>query len=513
MKSDNKNQITIANEQVLSKAGYLFYPDDKYWQLNKNTTVHVSAVCCLLENSMAKSYVKVLTYYASNLSAGYTTNINTVFLHILRTTGASTITDSVLINYRAKLTKSTEWYLITVRAFLRRWHDLGYEGISDDVIDLLDGWTIRNNITGDVIKRLDPVRGPLSDIELQAFNEGAVQAYERDAISLTDLALGLVTSNTGRRPIQISHLRLKDVLNGSNTKGEPIYLLNIPRAKQRATKFRGQFKQIAITQELWVILNAQVVHVVQSVENMLGFELPQMDRLELPLFPDLSELSKIESLLSLRGSLKIDLFHIQSKQVSETCKRIAEKAGIHSERTGQLLNISPVRFRYTTGTRAAREGFGVMVIAELLDHSNTETAGVYTKNIPEHVEKIDQAVGHYLAPYAQAFAGVLVDTESDAKRGNDLNSRIKMDREGLGTCGSYGFCGANVPIPCYTCMHFQPWLDGPHEIAYEELIAERERLLELTGDIQIAAVNDRSILAVADVIQRCAIRRKELVNG
>ena len=50
------------------------------------------------------------------------------------------------------------------------------------------------------------------------------------------------------------------------------------------------------------------------------------------------------------------------------------------------------------------------------------------------------------------------------------------------------------------------------EIAYNELIAERERLFELTGDIQIAAVNDRSILAVADVIQRCTMRREELAN-
>lgn len=108
---------------------------------------------------------------------------------------------------------------------------------------------------------------------------------------------------------------------------------------------------------------------------------------------------------------------------------------------------------------------------------------------------------------------MLVRSESNAIRGDDLNSRIKANGEGIGTCGSYGFCGANVPIPCYTCLHFQPWLDGPHEIVYKELIAERERLLELTGDKQIAAVNDRSILAVADVIQRCAIRMGELANG
>lgn len=513
MKSENKKQITIAREQVFSKAGYLFCPDDDYWRLDKNTKAHVSSVRCLLENSIAKSYIKVLTYYASNLSASHTGNINIYFLHMLRITEASVVTDTVLINYRAKLTRDTEWYLGTIRGFLRKWYDLGYEGISDDVIDLLDDWTIKGNIKGDVIKRLDPVRGPLSDIELQAFNEGAIQAYERDTITLTDLALGLAISNTGRRPIQISHLRLKDVLNGSNKKSEPFYLLNMPRAKQRATEFRGQFKQFAITQELWAILNAQTVHVVQSVEKVLGFKLQEMDRVELPLFPDMSEISKINSPRQLRDSLKTDLLHIQSVKVSEVCKHIADEARIYSERTGELLNITPVRFRYTTGTRAAREGFGEMVIAELLDHSDTQNAGVYIKNIPEHVEKLDQAVGHYLAPYAQAFAGVLVDSEADAKRGNDLNSRIKVDGKGLGSCGSYGFCGASIPIPCYTCMHFQPWLDGPHEIAYEELISERERLLELTGDKQIAAVNDRSILAIADVIQRCAIRRDELANG
>ncbi len=513
MKSNDKNKIILAGEKALSKAGYLFCPNDEYWQLDKNTKIPVGSVRRLLEKSTAKSYIKVLAHYASNLSASHAKNINERFLHMINTTGTSIITDISLINYRSSLKKNTEWYLGTIRGFLRKWHELGYEGISDDVIDLLDGWTIKGNIKGDAVKRLDPNSGPLTDIELQAFNEGTVQAFDMELISFTDMALGLVVSNTGRRPIQISHLRLKDVLEGSNTKGEPFYLINMPRAKQRATDFRGQCKQLAISKELWTILKAQAVRVAQSVERMIDFELQEMDRVELPLFPDMSAFSKIESPQQLRDSLKSDLLHIQSSKVSDTCERIADVAGIHSERTGQLLNISSNRFRYTTGTRAAREGFGEMVIAELLDHSDTQNAGVYIENIPEHVEKLDQAVGHYLAPYAQAFAGVLVVSESDAILGDDLNSRIKADGEGIGTCGSYGFCGANIPIPCYTCMHFQPWLDGPHEIVYEELISERERLIELTGDKQIAAVNDRSILAVADVIQRCAMRKEELANG
>ena len=288
--------------------------------------------------------------------------------------------------------------------------------------------------------------------------------------------------------------------------------LNVPRAKQQGVGFREKFKQFAITQELRVILGIQTKIVSQTVEKTIGFELQDVDMLELPLFPDMDEFFDIKLPQQLRGALKNDLLHIPSVKITETCKKIVREAEIHSERTGELLKISSNRFRYTTSTRAAREGFGEMVIAELLDHLDTQNAGVYIKNIPEHVEKLDQAVGHYLVPYAQAFAGVLINTEIDANRGDDLNSRIKVDGEGVGTCGSYGFCGANVPIPCYTCIHFQLWLDGPHEIIYAELISERKRLLDVTGDKQIAAVNDRSILAVAEVIQRCALRRDELVN-
>ena len=354
---------------------------------------------------------------------------------------------------------------------------------------------------------------PLSDNELQGFNEGAVQAYENNKITLSELAMGLLVSNTGRRPIQISHLKVKDVLEGKNKKGEIIYLLNVPRAKQRAMQFRCEFKQFAITDELWTVLNEQAKQMIAHIEKLLGFDLQDHDRLELPLFPDDDSFLHIKSPKELRNLQKTDKLHIKSHLISDVTKKIVKMGEVYSERTGELINISAKRFRYTIGTRAAREGFGIMTIAELLDHSDNQNAGVYIENIPEHVEKLDQAVGQFLAPYAQAFSGVLIDSEKDAKRGSDLSSRVKIDGKGVGNCGSYGFCGANVPIPCYTCTHFQPWLDGPHQIVLDELIAERERLIKVTGDNQVAAVNDRSIFAVAEVIRCCEIRREEINNG
>lgn len=499
MNKARTGQLAGVVDPQWAKSGYTFNLDDNLWKLDKNKTATVGAVRDLLEKDVAEGYVKTLAFYARNYSGGHTSKISECFLRFLRSTDASAVSEIALINYRAGLSEKNEWYLGTISGFLKRWHNLGYAGVSDDVIELLNGWRLKGAKKGDAIKRLDPEKGPLSDIELLAFNEGAVRAFESGDIPLTDMALGLAISNTGRRPIQITHLRLKDILKGKNNRGGDAYYLNIPRAKQRASGFRKQFNQIAITEELWSILTAQADYAVGAVESMSGFELQVLDRYELPLFPDMDAFRGIASPAEIRAALENDQLHIESAKVTKICKKIVSYTDLHSERTGELLNISSIRFRYTTGTRAAREGFGEMVIAQLLDHSDNQNAGVYIENIPEHVEKLDEAVGQQMSRYAQAFAGVLVDRERDANRGDDLSSRVKASGGGIGTCGNYGFCGASVPIPCYTCVHFQPWLDGPHEEVYEGLLSERQRLQEVTGDNLIAAVNDRSILAVVVV--------------
>lgn len=507
----NNTLPALASELISAKSnGYLFRLYDCKWILDKNITVKLNCIHQYLVGQTLDGCLQTLAFYASNLSSSHTKNIIERLQHMLRVTNATEITDTILINYRSMLVPATEWYLGTIRGFLRRWHSLGYPGISKDVIRLLDGWTLQGNRKGDAVKRLDPQSGPLTDIELQAFNEGAVRAYEQSLISLAELAMALCASNTGRRPIQLSHLRVVDVLCGKNEKDEPFYILNVPRGKQ-GNGFRASVKPFAITQTLWAILNAQAKSVVAVVEKRLGFELQYPDQQQLPLFPDLSVLTEIESPEMLRQEFATDKLHISAAKITDTIQLIVEAADIKSERTGDLLHINARRFRYTTGTRAAREGFGELVIAELLDHTDTQNAGVYIKNIPEHVKRIDAAVGFQLAPYAQAFCGVLVDSERDALRGNDTTSRVRTEEgDGIGTCGDHGFCGANVPIPCYTCMHFQPWLDGPHEEVYQDLLDERERLMNVTNDSAIAAVLDRSIIAVADVIIRCAKRREEL---
>lgn len=513
---ENVNELNNISAQ---SEGYHFNLNELVWVLDKNVSVNLKVIHESLSGLVIDGCLKTLSFYASKKSSSHTKNIAERFQHMLKATNGRDINVDMLINYRASLTPETIWYLGTIRGFLLRWHMLGYFGVDDDVAELLESWRIKGNRKGEAVKRMDPEVGPFSEIELQAFNEGVVRAYELDLIPFSDLVISLVTSSTGRRSVQISQLRVIDILSGKNLKDEAIYMLNIPRAKH-GLGFREQFHSFSLTSDLWTILTAHAKNVVTLFEKEIGFMLQEQDRQHIPLFPDYKVAKAIDSPAKFRLLKDTDKLNISAYVVTERLKSVINKIVINSERTGRKLFVNARRFRYTIGTRGGREGYGELVIAELLDHSDTQNAGVYIKNIPEHVKSLDEAVGFQMASYAQAFAGVLIDSEKDATRKDDLSSRIRSNKgQAIGSCGEHGFCGANVPIPCYTCIHFQPWLDGPHVEVYQHLISERERINQVTGDLQVAAILDRSILAVADVILRCDKRRAELdkigelVNG
>jgi hypothetical protein len=237
---------------------------------------------------------------------------------------------------------------------------------------------------------------------------------------------------------------------------------------------------------------------------------------EMPIFPDwgvIEDVLEERPLSDLDSLMKSQKFHHVTMDLRKKLDKVVLSLEIPSERTGENLRVFPTRLRRTLATRAAREGYGELVIAELLDHTDTQNARVYTENVPEHVDAINEAVARQLAPLAQAFAGMLVDRESDAVRGNDLSSRVKTEHGSVGTCGHHGFCGAYGPVACYTCRQFQPWLDAPHQDVLNALISERSRIMEITRDPTMAAINDRTILAVTEVIQRCEKRHAEMKTG
>ena len=497
---------SIAIEEFYSREGYRVRFDDLRWKLSKDIDIPISALAANLSAEMYLSFRHVLAFFAKTGSPAHAVNIFYYGKHYLESTaGHPPFSVESLISFRSTLNDKTEYRLGTLRGFITQWAALGYAGIHSEIPRLLDKWTLKGNEKGYAVQSMCPDRGPLTDIEIEGVVAAIFSAYSENRLALVDVCYSMTLVMTGRRPVQVTGLKLKDLIRQADS-----YFINFPRAKQRNQSWRSTFNKFAVVEDLWLLLQQQALAVRQLFANRLATKIPEELVPELPLFPALKALND-ES--ELKDQLRRDRLHASSASVTKAMGRVAKVISVISERTGLPVHLNPTRFRYTLGTNLAREGNGEFVIAEALDHSDIQNAGVYVRNIPEIVERIDKAVALQLAPIAQAFQGVLVVSERDARRGSDPDSRISNGVVNLGTCGSYGFCGALAPIACYTCNHFQPWLDGPHEAVLDGLIYERDRLLKKTEDRKIASVNDRMILAVSDVVNRCSGIRGEGARG
>ena len=305
----------------------------------------------------------------------------------------------------------------------------------------------------------------------------------------------------GSRPVQLAALKVCDVVRSVAADGTESFLLLIPRAKQQNPLLRQELKPRALVSQI----GRPLFDYAQRVSERFIGEFP--DTQQAPLFP-LPQQSQY-----LADGPGWGRFHRTSENLRKLLVSALDKLSVRSERTGAVINICALRFRRTLGTNLSREGHGVLVIADLLDHSRTDSAGVYVAATPELAMRIEKATALYMAPLAQAFKGQLIAHEGIAFRGADRSSRIidlRIDQSArpMGSCGSFSFCGLNAPVACYTCQCFQPWLDGPHEAVLDFLLADAKRY----PDARIATINDRTLLAVAEVVQLCR-SRKEQAHG
>lgn len=183
-----------------------------------------------------------------------------------------------------------------------------------------------------------------------------------------------------------------------------------------------------------------------------------------------------------------------------------------SSRTGEPLHMVIGRFRDTLGTRAAQEGFGELVIAEILGHVDTQNVKCYVAVIPEIAERLDKNLARDLAPIAHAFVGKILLRREDAARFGDSSSEIidyKNSGKQVGGCGTLYDCKLHAPIACYCCPKFEAWLDAPHEAVYQQLENERNEMLKISGQ-RMACINDLTMIAVKNVIDECARIKAEM---
>lgn len=485
-------------ELIKVQSGYVINPKDEQWILDKDITLNLDFVnriepksAAFVRNTLAERAKK---YMAMTLK-GECSALKDLFR------GTDNLSCKSFFSW-LPVARSPS-YPVILKSFILYGYEIGIKGGCTDLVETLaeHSFSAGRDVTLKPVESHDLVEGPFSDLELGNIMAKSLRCYTAGKMPLMQYAALIFFAQTGRRGIQASDLKIKDLQESIGKSDIPTYYVNVPRRKQRGQKFRETFNKTVIDEDLWIVLALQADRVKQTVlHNIKDVDDKVLD--DLPLFPS-SNLDEIDDLQILISKVRGDFLHIKAAYISDLVSKTTVILNITSERTGTLLKITPKRFRHTIGTNSAREGYGARIIAEILDHTTDVVAGIYTKNTPDIVNRLDRALATQLAPLAQTFAGVIIDSEREAIRANDPASRITNGGSNLGSCGSFGFCSASAPIACYTCSHFQPWRNAPHEEVLSHLVDERERLSNLTGDLRIAAVNDRLILAVTEVIQLC----------
>ena len=69
-----------------------------------------------------------------------------------------------------------------------------------------------------------------------------------------------------------------------------------------------------------------------------------------------------------------------------------------------------------------------------------------------------------------------------------------------------------IPSRATPAPTFGLFPDAPHEVVLKGLLADRKRLLELTGDEAVAGAQDRSIQGVRQVMSLCEDWKEKLEN-
>jgi hypothetical protein len=491
------NQHTdLLPSEVRTKNGHVFDPNMDIWSFDDiSNTNNINFNELYISTDKLYGLKRTFILYIESYSLRHTVNMFNRLKHLLNYLYELTkndideITSIDLINYRSTLDKQHEWYLGALSGFLKQWYKMGFSGLSSKAYGYLNEIKLKGNQKGTAVLTMCPYDGPFTDLELESIQSSLNKKYANNDISEADYLLIWLMMIYGSRPIQFALLKASDLQAFKKQDGSMEYIICIPRAKNRK-KARSEFKERLVPPEIGQVLFAYRNKVKENFNGFLD------DTEQAPLFPSFRE----------RRSGELAL-HCSSSDISSKIQKVISGFNVISERTEEKLHITSTRFRRTIGTRAAIEGHGELIIAEILDHTDTQNTGVYVQAMPEIIERIDKAVATYMAPIAQAFAGVLLADKSTAIRFDDptsdiIDPRVDSECKPMGKCGSYGFCGLLAPIACYTCSSFQAWVDGPHEKLLESLLEERERLLKTT-DHRIASINDKTIFSVAHIVQEC----------
>ena len=426
-----------------------------------------------------------------------------------------------------------------LESFFVFWSDRSSAAIEPEALLTLKRTKARNTYSSNVLSD-DPIKSWLTDIEYDALLQRVWLSYDSEVMTTQVALMLLLSMQYARRPVQLASLKIGDFRDGAE---------NTPRIRGRHVLFPGAKDKNAeehfrdskveihpIADHLWNLFEIQKHEVKKLFEATLGRSLEEKDLQELPLFTSKNQIEHgARSIsehygLNWEDHLSHQLFHVSTHSASRILRRKLagslqsdRKSVIKpplSHRTGEPIYVGATRMRHTRARQLARMGMPKNVLSFWLGHTSEDSLASYYNDPAEEARKIGAAMEGVLAPLALAFTGRLIDSESQATRADDPESKLEFANMGalknVGSCGKYSFCATTtVPVPCYRCKLFEPLVFAPHQEVLDALLkrqADEKAMIKIGGTRQLLIPIDLSadIRAVQSCIDRCNARKAEL---
>ena len=265
---------------------------------------------------------RVLAHYSVTKSASHACSCWNRLRHYFKWASAgsepvSAIHAQSLANYRASLEKRQVWYVGVISGLIRSWSKLGYPGLGDGVVSMINGWTLRGNIKGEAVQLKDPYNGALTDLEFEAFYVAVTAKFEDGGISIGEFALVMLFAFSGRRSVQLCDLKGKDLIIARASDGLTEYILNVPRAKVRSSGFREEFKPFALNGDNGAAIEALLDANTEKLAKLGARDL--LTAKILPLFPNWQQVKRyVHMSVTQRSTLPDDYMHSRSTSILGT---------------------------------------------------------------------------------------------------------------------------------------------------------------------------------------------------
>lgn len=497
----------ILSDSEITRDGYIYNSQSDHWII---MTPHHGRLRFHFDMPMHREMrVNVKRLFVSLLRTRNPRSAQTVYKQIrtfLNQVGsydveATSIQPHHILNYRTSLSSRHLYRSDDVNAAIILWSRLAVPGVHQKTVAVATQMPRGARNQNFALKLRDHDKGAYSNIEFDGLYKALLAKFAQGELSLYSYALCLLSAALAPRPIQLAGLWLSD-LNIEEENGVKSYTISVPRAKQRGGHYRKEFTHRPLIAEIGMVIEAHAEAVRKAAVDAGIVNLDEVH---------LFSVNHVSSAFYIDGSSPLPP---TPTSIASRISMTMEDLQVRSERTGKVINANATRARRTLGTRAAQEGKSLEHIAHLLDHSSTTSAKHYIELTSELLQNLNEKLAFHLAPLAQRFLGTIIDRTSGPPGGIQRHVFGQGNVEGptdLGGCGKFGFCGLGKPTACYTCRLFNPWIDAPHEAVLSGLLEKRANM-EAHGSTVVAQSLDDTILACAEVVRLCLLRKKEITR-